>query len=152
MRTIYESEDARFEVDDDLSIFSFTWIGTVGETSVKKIFNIASRACVVMDSLHWLIDRRKLDGYSPEARLWIKEKLIQSLGKELLAKTDNIAAIHSQSPMAQVSSNVLIDALRKVNPKIEYKEFDIPGPASNWLIGKEDEVPEKPKRKGLFGR
>lgn len=152
MRTIFEANDAKFEVDDDLSIFSFTWNGVVSETSVKKIFSVASRACAVMESLHWLIDRRNLEGYSPEARVWIKENLIQKLGKELIDKTDKIAAVESESAIAQVSSNVLIDAIRKVNPKIEYQEFDIPGPASNWLLGQTEEAPVEKKRRGLFRR
>ena len=152
MQKAFSAPDANFEIDLENSLFTFAWKGTVSEKSVKRILTLASNASSDMKSCHWLIDRRELDGYSPEARIWIKNNFMKATGTDLISKTDKIAAINSESAMAQVSSNVLIDALQKLNPKIGYKEFDMPAPAINWLSGKSDPLPEVKKKRGLFGR
>lgn len=153
MRTVFEAPDAKFEVDEIHSIFSFTWKGTVSEESVKKIMTLASKAGVLLEEVHWFLDRRKLDGYSPEARIWLKNDFMNEVGKDLISKTDRIAAVNSHSPMSQVSSNVLIDALKRLNDKIEYQEFDMPLPGLNWLQNIiEEPAPVKKKKRRFFGK
>ncbi|MEO9806633.1 MAG: hypothetical protein ABJF04_25455 [Reichenbachiella sp.] len=135
MKTLFEAEDAIFQFDEDNTTFQFGWKGTVGLVSMQKIMRMATEIASDFKNVHWLVDRRALEGYSPECRIWIKNDFVQKDGKEMLVKIDKIAVLESESPMATLSSNVLADAIKKVNPSIESKTFDYVQPASNWLAG-----------------
>ncbi|SHK26242.1 hypothetical protein SAMN04488028_1045 [Reichenbachiella agariperforans] len=153
MKTIYEANDAILEFDEEKTTLYITWKGEVSETSVIKVLSLAAKASYLTDTIHWLIDRRQLESYEAEARIWVKNDFIDKVGKELIQKTDKIAAVMSDSAMAQVSSNVLIDLIVEQNPNIAFKEFDMVLPASNWLIGSVEETKEEPKKKkGFFSR
>ncbi|MFY0624743.1 MAG: hypothetical protein JXR07_00495 [Reichenbachiella sp.] len=152
MRTVFEAPDATFEVDEIHSIFSFSWNGIVSEKSVKRVMTLASKSSAILEDVHWFIDRRNLEGYSPEARIWLKNEFVNEVGKELISKTDRIAAVNSDSPMSKLSSNVLIDALKKINSDIDYQEFDIPKPALNWLQNIIEDVKPSKKKRRFFGR
>lgn len=154
-KKIYEAEDAIFEFDEQNATLIFTWKGEVSEHSAKKVLTLANKAAYLTEKVHWLIDRRQLKAYSPEARIWIKNDFVNKIGKELIQKTDKMAAVLSNDPMAQLSSRVLIELLKEQNPEIAYEEFDVVIPASNWLIGQtnkkeEEEVPKK--KRGFFRR
>ncbi len=148
----FSAPDAHLLIEEDKSLFTFTWKGTVSEKTVRRILTLASNVGEDLDKVHWLIDRTNLDGYSAEARIWLKNNFMQGTGTDFINKTDKIAAVNSNSAIAQVSSNVLIDALQKINSNIEYKEFDMKGPAINWLLGIEEEKTEPKKKRGLFRR
>ncbi|UXP30803.1 hypothetical protein N6H18_10605 [Reichenbachiella agarivorans] len=150
MKTIHEAEDAVLQFDEEQSTVVFTWKGIVSEASIIKVLSLAAKASYLTDSIHWMIDRRQLEAYDPGGRIWVKNDFVNKIGKELIQKTDKIAAVVAHDPMAQLSSNVLIDLLIEHNPKIEFKEFDMPFPASNWLTAKPEE-PET-KKKGFFSR
>ncbi|MCV9389077.1 hypothetical protein [Reichenbachiella ulvae] len=151
MKKLHEAEDGILEFDEEKSTLIFTWKGEVSEDTVVRIFKQAAKAAMMVDSIHWLIDRRKLEEYDAGARIWIKNDFINKYGEELIEKTDKIAAVISDNAMAQVSSNVLIDLIAEKNPEINFQQFDTPIPASNWLIG---QVPkeEPKKKKGFFRR
>ncbi|PIB34339.1 hypothetical protein BFP72_02330 [Reichenbachiella sp. 5M10] len=147
MKTIHEAEDAVLEFDDVQSILVFTWKGVVSEASVTKVLTLAAKAAYMTESIHWLIDRRQLEAYDAGARIWVKTNFLNKVGKELIQKTDKIGAVMAHDPMAQVSSNVLIDLLIEQNKQIKFQEFDSPIPASNWLSGQTEEAPTPKKRR-----
>ncbi|MGL1888788.1 MAG: hypothetical protein OCD76_19915 [Reichenbachiella sp.] len=151
MKRIFEADDAIFDFDEDSATLSFTWKGIVSESTAKTVLTRAIKAAYLLENIHWLIDRRQLEAYAPEARIWIKNDFVNGKGKELIQKTDKMAAVLAHDPMAQVSSKVMINLLREQNPKIEYKEFDVVAPASNWLIGLPPKE-EKKKKRGFFSR
>lgn len=148
MKTLFEAEDAIFQFDEDNTTFQFGWKGTVGLVSMQKVMRMATEIAKAHDNVHWLVDRRSLEGYSPECRIWIKNDFVQKEGREMLLKIDKIAVLESKSPMATLSSNVLAEAIKKTNPSIESKAFDYVQPASNWLAGITPE-PVAEKKSGL---
>lgn len=152
MKKLHEAENATLNFDEEKSTLIFTWKGVVDEPTVTRVFKQAAKAAMLSDTLHWLIDRRELEEYEAGARIWIKNDFINKVGLELIQKTDKIAAVMSDNAMAQVSSNVLIDLIMEQNPNINFQEFDMTTPASNWLIGKKEEVEPEKKKKGFFRR
>lgn len=155
MKILFEADDAIFQFDEDNTTFQFGWKGTVGLPSMQKIMRMASEIAESFKTVHWLVDRRALEGYDAECRIWIKNDFVNKEGTEMLKKIDKIAVLESESPMATISSNVLAEAIKKVNPSIESKVFDYAQPASNWLAGIVPEpAPEKKKSKlkKLFGK
>lgn len=156
-KLIFKAEDAAFEVDRELETFYFTWHGEVSEKSARRILSRASEACALLKNVNWFIDRRKSAGFSGEARIWIKTEFLEDIGKDLIEKTLKIAALNSSHPIAELSANVLLEAITTINPSIEYKAFEMPGTAKKWLVGEacegvgEDE-PQKKKRRRFFGR
>ncbi|MEO9967500.1 MAG: hypothetical protein ABJF11_17015 [Reichenbachiella sp.] len=152
MKVIFEAEDAIFQFDEENTTFQFGWKGTVGLASMQKVMRMAVGIALELEHVHWLVDRRALEGYSPECRIWIKNDFVQSEGKEMLVKIDKIAVLESESPMATLSSNVLAETIKKVNPSIESKTFDYVQPASNWLAGiiPEPVVEKKSGLRNLF--
>ena len=155
MKTLFEAEDAIFQFDEDNTTFQFGWKGTVGLDSMQKIMRMASEIAKEHTNVHWLVDRRALEGYDGECRIWIKNDFVNKEGTEMLKKIDKIAVLESESPMATISSNVLAEAIKKINPSIESKVFDYTQPASNWLAGivvEEPVVEKKSKLRKLFGK
>lgn len=149
MKVLFEAEDAIFQFDEDHTTFLFGWKGTVGLASMQKVMQMATEIAENFDNVHWLVDRRALEGYSPECRIWIKNDFVQKDGKEMLVKIDKIAVLESASPMATLSSNILAETIKKVNPSIESKAFDYVQPASNWLAGIVAEPVVEKKKSGL---
>jgi len=154
MKTLYEAEDAIFQFDKGNVTFQFSWRGTVGLTSMQKIMRMATEIAKEYQNVHWLVDRRSLEGYSAECRIWIKNDFITKEGKDMLVKVDKIAVLESESPIATLSSNILAEAIKKANPSIESKFFDYTQPASNWLAGivVEASPEKKSKLRGFFGK
>jgi hypothetical protein len=154
MRILFEADDAILQFDEQNNIYQFGWKGTVGYVSASQTLSLAAELSKDLEKVHWLVDRRNLDGYSPEARIWIKDDFVNKVGKDLIMKIDKIAVMESESPIANLSSSVLSKAILEVNPKIEAKVFDYTQPASNWLTGKVVEMPkeEKSKVRKLFSR
>ena len=154
MKVIHEAADGVFKVDDENDIYSFTWIGTVSEETTKRILSVASKAIAAKDKINWLVDRHEQDGFTPEARVWIKTRFITDLGIELIKKTHKVAAIVSQHEITEITSSVMMDAIQKVNPRIEYRSFDGAGYALNWLTsGLQPSQKSKSERlKKLFRR
>lgn len=154
MKILFEADDAVFQFDEENHTFLFGWKGTVSYPSIRKAMLIAIDMAKDLDKVHWLIDRRNLEGYAGEARIWIKNEFILNQGKSMIAKIDKIAAIESESAMGKLSSNVLTAAIKKANPSIETKEFDYPQPASNWLAGitPQEPVQSKSRVRKLFSR
>ena len=135
MRTLFEAADAIFQFDEENTTFQFGWKGTVGLASMQQVMRMASEIANGHKSVHWLVDRRALEGYDPECRIWIKNEFVNKEGRDMILKIDKIAVLESESPMATIASNVLADAIKKVNPSIESRAFDYAQPASNWLAG-----------------
>lgn len=154
MKIIFEAKDAVFQFDEENSTFQFGWKGTVSLASMQKVMLSATELAKGMKSVHWLVDRRSLEGYTPECRIWIKNDFSQDKGKEMILKIDKIAVLESESPMATLSSNVLAESIKKVNPSIESKAFDYAKSASNWLAGIEAQpvVEKKSGLRKLFGK
>ncbi|MEP2024479.1 MAG: hypothetical protein ABJH98_13815 [Reichenbachiella sp.] len=155
MKTLFEAEDAIFQFDEDNTTFQFGWKGTVGLASMQKIMRMAIAIAKEHENVHWLVDRRSLEGYDGECRIWIKNDFVNKEGKDMILKIDKIAVLESESPMATIASNVLAEAIKKVNPSIESQKFDYTQPASNWLAGivvEEPVVEKKSKLRKLFGK
>lgn len=148
MRIIFEAKDAVFQFDEENSTFQFGWNGTVSLASMQKVMMAATELATEMESVHWLVDRRSLEGYTPECRIWIKNDFSQNDGQQMIKKIDKIAVLESESPMATLSSNVLAESIKKVNPNIESRAFDYAQPASNWLAGIEA-APAPEKKSGI---
>lgn len=154
MATLFESADAVFQYDEKHSTFQFGWKGIVGLSSMRKAMLMASDIAEGLDRVHWLVDRRALEGYSPECRIWLKHDFAKKEGVAMIKKIDKIAVLESESPIATISSNVLAESIKKANPEIASKTFDYIQSASNWLAGV---VPppvkeKKSKLKKLFGK
>lgn len=155
MKTLFEAEDAIFQFDEENTTFQFGWKGTVGLASMQKIMRMATEIAKKHENVHWLVDRRALEGYDAECRIWIKNDFVKKDGKDMILKIDKIAVLESESPMATIASNVLAEAIKNVNPSIESKTFDYAQPASNWLAGIVAQEPVVEKKKGLrklFGK
>lgn len=155
MKILFEAEDAIFQFDEENTTFQFGWKGTVGLKSMQKVMRMATEIAKEHDNVHWLVDRRALEGYDGECRIWIKSDFVSKEGKEMIMKIDKIAVLESESPMATIASNVLAEAIKKVNPSIESKAFDYAQPASNWLAGivvEEPIIEKKSKLRKLFGK
>lgn len=152
MRIVHEAEDAIFMVDDEKNVFSFTWKGTVTEETAKRILGIAAKAAATMDSAHWIIDRTEQEGYTTEARVWIKTKFLESLGKELINKTEKIAAVKSNFTISEISSGVIMDTIMEINPDITYQKFESPLAAKNWIIKDKKKASTSQRFKKLFGK
>lgn len=154
MKTLFEAKDAIFQFDEENSTFQFGWKGTVSLSSMQQLMRLAIEIAQELPSVHWLVDRRSLEGYAPECRIWIKNDFVQNEGNEMIKKIDKIAVLESESPMATLSSNVLADAIKNVNPSIESKAFDYVQPASNWLAGiiPEPVAEKKSGLRKLFGK
>lgn len=154
MKTLFESPDAIFQCDEERHIFQFGWKGNVSLTSMRKVMLMANDIAEELDQVHWLVDRRALEGYSPECRIWIKHDFVQKEGITMIKKVDKIAVLESESPIATISSNILAESIKKANPEITSKTFDYLQSASNWLAGAVP-TPAKEKTsklKKLFGR
>ncbi|UXX77778.1 hypothetical protein N7E81_10390 [Reichenbachiella carrageenanivorans] len=146
MKILFEADDAIFQFDEEHTTFQFGWKGIVELTSMQQVMRMATEIAKEHENVHWLVDRRTLEGYTPECRIWIKNDFVTKEGKEMIMKIDKIAVLESESVMAAISSNILAEAIKKVNPSIESETFDFALPASNWLAGIVPE-PEAPKKK-----
>ena len=123
MKILFEADDAVFQFDEENHTFQFGWKGTVTYPSIRRVMLMAIDVAKNMDKVHWLIDRRDLDSYEAEARIWIKNEFILNQGKSMIGKIDKIAAIESQSQMGKLASNVLTAAIKKENPAIVWVFF-----------------------------
>ena len=136
MRILFEADDAILQFDEQNNIYQFGWKGTVGYVSASQTLSLAAELSKDLEKVHWLVDRRNLDGYSPEARIWIKDDFVNKVGKDLIMKIDKIAVMESESPIANLSSSVLSKAILEVNPET----INFTDPALRGAIGPNGEM------------
>ncbi|WP_109832121.1 hypothetical protein [Reichenbachiella versicolor] len=137
MRLIHEAEDGIFELDEEKHIFSITWKDTVSEATVSRILGLAAKAVSAMEVVHWILDRREQDGFTPEARVWIKTRFLENMGIEAMQKTDRMAGINSLHEITEITSDILMESIKKINPDIVYHKFESPILAQEWVTGNE---------------
>lgn len=133
MKVLFEADDATLKFDEHNSIFTFVWNGTISLNTLKSVVLETARHVDKMESASLFFDRRKLESYAPEAKSWIKNDFMKKDGKILIKKIDKIAAVNSKSTFAQLLSTLLVGVLRLYNRNIDYKVFDEPSPALDWL-------------------
>lgn len=150
MRILYEADDAVLKYDDEKRIFKFIWNGVVSHDTLKPLVLTACRITENIDRADIIFDRRKLESYSPDARIWLKHDFMKNDGKRLMKKIHKIAAINSSSSFAQVVSTVLVGALKFYNKDIKYKIFEDDDRAMRWISGQPLVAAESSKWKGWF--
>ena len=137
MKVLREYSDASLFYDQSNNIVKFVWNGVVSLETLKDLVLVTAEIVDNNNQSYLLFDRRELETYAPDAKDWIKNDFMKGDGKRLMKKIGKIGAISSKSTFAQLVSTLLMGVLKLYNRNMQYKMFDTPEQAIQWLKEKE---------------
>ncbi len=122
-----------FELDKKNKITKISWYGKVDVKIASDLLNRAGDAVEFDGFTKLLVDRRKLDEFDTEARVWIKD-LLKTRAKRIARKVDKVALINAKSSMGKIFSNMMATAISLILPNMKMKKFDDYDEAEKWLL------------------
>lgn len=143
--------------DSEYNIFKVKWIGVVSYNTFRGLILCGRDILEHLEYAHFLFDRRELDSFSAEARVWLKYDFMKrgGDGRRLIKRIRRIAAIKSPSIIGQIAASVFSKIFVFFNPKLTYRTFSDDISAECWVKGiplLEDMALQAPRseRKGNF--
>lgn len=135
MNLIFEHDDAQLWYDSRHRILKAIWFNDVSLEAFKGLVTEGVKIMEAVDSAHIMFDRRHLDGFSVEARIWLKHDFMNrgGDGRRLIKKIRKIAAIQTPSAMGQIAVSVFSKILLFFNPKLLYNLYSNDKEAYAWL-------------------
>ena len=120
-------------IDKKNKVVKIVWNGIVSEETAKVMLTtgadlIDSGLC---DKL--LLNRKGLEEFSTEARVWIKQDLLKNRAKKLVNKVSKVATINSSTIMGGIFANFISTAIKLVFPNLTMTKFESEEEAMNWL-------------------
>lgn len=166
MELVFEHDDAQLWYDTEYRILKAIWFDEVSEEAFKGLVLTGASILDKIDSVHIVFDRRKLDNFSAEARVWFKYDFMRKGGdgRRLIKRVRKMAAIKGSSIIGHIASTIIAKILLIFNPQLNYKIFDDDRAAEGWvrslpkltsLRADGSQLSQQPKRSlyaKLFGR
>lgn len=136
METIYESSQVLFQYDEEFKILKAKWTGQVTTEEFKHVIMTGARIIHNTEGFTSIIlDRSELDEFSTESRVWLKQDFMRNDGRVLIKKVKKLAAIKPSTTFATVMTTVFSAIFQIANPNMEYKVFEKPDEAAEWITG-----------------
>ncbi|MEP5613660.1 MAG: hypothetical protein ABJP45_15520 [Cyclobacteriaceae bacterium] len=131
---ILELNSSVVSVDYESKIVKIEWHGVVDLNTASLLLEkgadmIESGYCTKL-----LLNRENLQEFSTEARLWIKQDLLNNRGKRLVRKVSRVATVRSASAMGGVFANFISSGIKLVFPSLKLSNFDSENEAFDWLV------------------
>lgn len=135
MKLIYEHKEALLWYDEESRIIKAEWIGVVDLEAFCTVLLNGGSILNKIDNAYLILDRRRFENFTPEARIWLKKDFMNrgGSGRKLIRRVRKIAAIRSSNPLGQVTVTTMAKLLLFFNPHLDYKTFDEEKEADAWL-------------------
>ena len=135
MKLVYEHENAQLWYDPNHKILKAIWFGEVGFEAFANLLTRGAQVLNASDYGHIIFDRRELNNFSAEARIWFKQEFMKKGGdgRRLIKKVRKIAAVKGTGTIGQLASAVFGKILLIFNPKLKYRVFENNDVADLWV-------------------
>lgn len=136
MELVFEHDQAQLWYDSEFRILKAIWFGEVSEEAFSGLVLKGAEILDKLDAAHIIFDRRKLDVFSAEARVWFKYDFMRKdgEGRKLIKRVRKMAAIKGASVIGHITSTVAAKLLLLFNPKLDYKVFNNDRIAEGWVM------------------
>lgn len=137
MKLVFETSEAKMWFDAEHKIFKVQWFGVVNYDSFRGLILCGRDILEKLEYAHFLFDRRQLDSFSADARVWLKYDFMKKGGdgRRLIKRIRRIAAVKSSSVIAQIAAQVFSKIFMFFNPSLRYRTFSDELSAECWVKG-----------------
>ena len=131
---VAEKNESLLMLDPYKRTIKIYWNGTVDLETVETLLNKGADLIGEDKVDRILLNREFLTEFTSEARNWIKEDLLKTRGRKLVAKVFKVATVKPNSTMGNLFSALVSSSIKLVFPKLNMKQFSGEEEATNWLL------------------